>query len=98
MNARDSQILSIFADALECDSPEARAEYLAQACGDDSALRSQLETGDRFGFEVIVEPTGGWITVKDHHASAIEWVRRAVVAKDDLVIHLADYFDFSGAM
>ncbi|MEX0676639.1 MAG: protein kinase [Pirellulales bacterium] len=43
MNGSDAQILSIFADALECDSPEARARHLDGACGDDTALRAQIE-------------------------------------------------------
>ena len=34
---------SIFAEALDKDSPQARAEYLESACGSDSALRARVE-------------------------------------------------------
>ncbi|MEX0641790.1 MAG: protein kinase [Pirellulales bacterium] len=43
MSASDDRILSIFADALACDSPEARAALLDGACGDDTALRAEIE-------------------------------------------------------
>src|SRR5262245_36215644 len=43
MNRLDSRILSIFADALACDSPELRIQRLGLACGNDSALRAQVE-------------------------------------------------------
>jgi len=36
-------IKSIFADALEKESPEARAEYLDMTCGDDTDLRRKVE-------------------------------------------------------
>jgi serine/threonine protein kinase len=34
---------ALFAEALECASPEARAAYLQAACGGDAALRGRLE-------------------------------------------------------
>ena len=43
MNHSDSQIMSIFADALACDSPESRADHLDRVCGDDAVLRAQVE-------------------------------------------------------
>src|SRR5437763_1433796 len=35
---------TIFCAAIELRFPEARAEYLAGACGDDAALRRQVES------------------------------------------------------
>jgi serine/threonine protein kinase len=43
MKRTDSLILSIFADALACDSPELRDERLDRACGDDGALRAEVQ-------------------------------------------------------
>ena len=43
MNHSDSQIMSIFADALACDSPEMRVEHLDRACGEDAVLRVRIE-------------------------------------------------------
>ena len=37
-------IKSIFADALEKESPKARAAYLDATCGDDADLRTKIET------------------------------------------------------
>lgn len=34
---------SIFAEALSCADPQQRADFVARACGDDAALRSQVE-------------------------------------------------------
>ncbi len=43
MNDSNTQIMSIFSDAVACDSPEARAAHLDRACGDDAAVRAQVE-------------------------------------------------------
>ena len=43
MNHSDSQIMSIFADALACDSPKLRVEHLDRACGEDAILRVRIE-------------------------------------------------------
>jgi serine/threonine protein kinase/tetratricopeptide (TPR) repeat protein len=43
MSHSDTQVMSIFTDAVECDSPEARAAVLDHACGDDAALRAEVE-------------------------------------------------------
>jgi hypothetical protein len=34
---------TVFARAIEIDSPEARATFLDQACGDDPGLRGEVE-------------------------------------------------------
>ncbi len=39
----NADVKSIFGKALECRSPEARAAYLAEACGGDAALRAEVE-------------------------------------------------------
>src|SRR5688572_13816252 len=43
MNHSDSQLMTIFADALSCDSSQARAAYLDRTCGQDSDQRIQVE-------------------------------------------------------
>ncbi len=43
MNDSNSQIMSIFADALACDSPESRAAHLDRVCGQSAVLRAQVE-------------------------------------------------------
>jgi serine/threonine protein kinase/tetratricopeptide (TPR) repeat protein len=39
----NADVKSIFGKALECRSAEARAAYLAEACGGDAALRAEVE-------------------------------------------------------
>jgi eukaryotic-like serine/threonine-protein kinase len=43
MNHSRSQIMSIFADALDCDSPKSRTKHLDRVCGEDAVLRAQVE-------------------------------------------------------
>src|SRR5262245_49343702 len=43
MNRSDSQVMSIFADALACKSAEALSAHLDRACGEDAALRAEIE-------------------------------------------------------
>ena len=43
MNHSHSQVMSIFADALDCDSPESRTKHLDRICGEDAVLRAQVE-------------------------------------------------------
>src|SRR5262249_62316436 len=43
MNNEAPDIDSIFGEALECESTEARAAYLDQACGGDAELRRRVE-------------------------------------------------------
>ena len=43
MTHSDPQLMSIFADALACDSPESRAAHLDHTCADDMALRAEIE-------------------------------------------------------
>src|SRR5262245_42542297 len=43
MNRLDSKILSIFVDALACDSNELRVHHIDRTCGDDAVLRAQVE-------------------------------------------------------
>jgi serine/threonine protein kinase len=43
MTHSDSQLLSIFADALACDSPESQAAHLDRKCGGDVALRAEID-------------------------------------------------------
>ena len=43
MSEPDSSILTIFANALQCRSPEALAAFLDDACGNDRALRAEIE-------------------------------------------------------
>src|SRR5262245_22959123 len=43
MTHSDSQLMSIFADALACDSPESRAAHLDGTCGGDAALRAEVD-------------------------------------------------------
>ena len=43
MNQSDANVMSIFADALACDSAESRSSHLDRACGEDAALRAQVE-------------------------------------------------------
>ncbi len=43
MNASSSDVVSIFGDALDCPSPEDRAECLDRACKNDADLRSKIE-------------------------------------------------------
>jgi eukaryotic-like serine/threonine-protein kinase len=44
MNEIEHSLRSIFADALEIEGAEQRADYLDRACGADSALRQEVET------------------------------------------------------
>jgi len=43
MNNSDRPLRSIFADALEIDAAQQRAEFLSRACGTDTALRRDIE-------------------------------------------------------
>src|SRR5262245_4908913 len=43
MSQSDSQIMSIFCDALACESPKSRADYLDHACGDNAVLRARVD-------------------------------------------------------
>src|SRR5215470_6821557 len=43
MNKEAPDIDSIFGEALECESAEARAAYLDRACGTDADLRRRVE-------------------------------------------------------
>jgi hypothetical protein len=43
MRRPDAQLMAIFADALACDTPEARTAVVDQACGNDAELRAAIE-------------------------------------------------------
>jgi eukaryotic-like serine/threonine-protein kinase len=43
MHLSGQQVMELFCEALSRPSPEARASFLAEACGDDVALRSRIE-------------------------------------------------------
>jgi serine/threonine protein kinase/WD40 repeat protein len=43
MSVADSQVMTIFCEALERGSPRERAAYLDQACGPDASLRARIE-------------------------------------------------------
>src|SRR5215471_20649149 len=43
MRPEITDVKSLFGKALEIDSPTARAAFLAEACGDNAALRAETE-------------------------------------------------------
>ena len=43
MNDSNRHMLTLFAEALEADTPQARVAYLDRACGGDNDLRARLE-------------------------------------------------------
>jgi WD40 repeat protein/serine/threonine protein kinase len=43
MSGADRQIMTVFCAALEYQSPQERAAYLDEACGDDAGLRARVE-------------------------------------------------------
>ncbi len=43
MSEAPDQVKTIFGHALELESPDERIRYLNQACGDDSALRADVD-------------------------------------------------------
>ncbi len=43
MNESSAQIVSIFGEALDCQSPEERAAYLDRVCGNNADLRAKIE-------------------------------------------------------
>src|SRR6516165_3867899 len=66
MNDSNRHMLTLFAEALDADTPQARAAYLDRACGGDNDLRARLEAllkahGEAGGFLAgagsVPEPT-----------------------------------------
>ena len=43
MSDASPEIMSIFGDALECHSPEERAQYIERVCQGDAELRGKIE-------------------------------------------------------
>jgi hypothetical protein len=43
MQRPDPQLMAIFADALACETPEARTAVVDRACGDDAELRAAIQ-------------------------------------------------------
>ena len=43
MSNPSRDLKSIFGHAIELESPQERADYLAKACGDNAALRSEID-------------------------------------------------------
>ena len=56
MTAKQLDEEAVFHVARSIASPEARAQYLAQVCGDDSALRSRIEASGKTMESALMQP------------------------------------------